>query len=246
MLIIMAVEKSAAFSICRYCKSQSHNGIICISINYITFREEGIMKKLISFLLVLAIVLSLVPVTKAQAAVKINKSKATLEVDAALQLKITGSDSAVNWTSSKDTVAKVSSNGAVTAVKAGTATITATVDSKDYACEVYVVNSKNTSISVGETIEFTSGEYLVGEDIPVGTYTLTASDGSGVFKVYNSQTDFESDKASLKWITLAANGTAALEKYSNMYSLNYKNLRVKKGQYIIIDSGLILDVKRTK
>lgn len=205
------------------------------------------MKRLISMLLTIIMITILSTPGLAQAAtVKISKTKATLEVDATLQLNITGSDSTVKWTSSKETVATVSKKGLVTAVKAGTAVITASVDSKDYSCSIYVVNSKNVSIAVGETVEFTSGEYIVGEDIPAGTYTITATTGSGVIYIYDSQKDFDNDSYNYKYATLAAKGTTALENFSSMYSLSYKNLRVKNGNYIVIPSGLTVDVKRTK
>ncbi len=132
------------------------------------------MKKIVSFLLILALCLTVIPATRADAAVKLSKTKATLEVDATLQLKITGTDSSVKWTSSKETITTVSKKGLVTAVKAGTATITATVDGKGYSCSVYVVNSQKMSIVVGQTKEFIKGVYIVGEDIPAGKYDLSS------------------------------------------------------------------------
>lgn len=206
------------------------------------------MKKLLSMFLVIIMITTLQAPGLAQAiTVKISKTKATLEVDATLQLKITGSNSTVKWTSSKKTVATVSKKGLVTAVKAGTATITAKVNGKDYNCSVYVVNSKNSSISVGETIEFTSGEYLVGEDIPAGTYTFTANNGSAEVPIYNKEDDFIEKKYNyIKYMALATKDSVAMEYWPESYSTEYKNLRLNNGNFIVIGSGLTIDVKRTK
>lgn len=205
------------------------------------------MKKALSmFLVIIMITILSAPELAEAATVKISKTKATLEVDATLQLKITGSDSTIKWTSSKKSIATVSKKGLVTAVKAGTAKITASIDSKSYSCEVYVVNSKSSSIAVGETVEFTSGEYIVGEDIPTGTYTLTAINGAGIVYVYDTQSDFDEDNFNYKSINVASEGSYALENFPSLYSLKYRNLRVKDKQYIVVDSGLLINIKRTK
>lgn len=70
--------------------------------------------------------------------VKIDKSKVTLYVGQTYSLKITGTSDTVTWTTSKKSVAKVSSSGKVTAMNAGKATITATVNKKKYTCNVTV------------------------------------------------------------------------------------------------------------
>ncbi len=198
------------------------------------------MKKIFSMFLAIIMIAVLSAPGSAQAAtIKISKTKATLEVDATLQLKITGSDSAVKWTSSKETIATVSKKGLVTAVKAGTATITATVDGKDYDCSVFVVNSKNTNITVGETVEFTSGEYIVGEDITAGTYTITAINGYGSFEVYTSEKDYDDGKYKMQGVLLT---TSRDSSFSNVY----KNMKLKKGQYVVIDSSMTVELKRTK
>lgn len=74
-----------------------------------------------------------------EAAVKISKSSATLEVGKTLTLKVTGTTSKPTWTSSKTSVATVNkTTGRVTAKKAGTATITGKIGSKKYTCKVTV------------------------------------------------------------------------------------------------------------
>lgn len=152
------------------------------------------MKRLISMLLTIIMITILSTPGLAQAAtVKISKTKATLEVDATLQLKITGSDSTVKWTSSKESVATVSNKGLVTAVKVGNAVITATVDGKNYTCEVYVVNSQKMSIAIGQTKEFIKGIYIVGEDIPAGKYDLSSDTEFCRLNVYETEESEYSD-----------------------------------------------------
>ena len=86
-------------------------------------------KKLLAiFTIMLLIVCMAVPVS---AAGKINKKKATLKVGQTLQLKVTGTKGKVKWTSSKKSVATVSSKGRVKAKKKGSATITAKIGKKN-------------------------------------------------------------------------------------------------------------------
>lgn len=67
-------------------------------------------------------------------------------------LKLTGTTKKISWKSSKASVAKVSSNGKVTAKKAGTATIKASVDGKAYTCKLKVIKKKPiTTVSLNKT-----------------------------------------------------------------------------------------------
>lgn len=109
------------------------------------------MKKILSLALIAILCLSFAAPVTAQAAVKISKARATMEVDSTLKLKVTGTKKKISWSSNKKSVAKVSSSGTITAKAEGTATITAKVDSKKYTCRVTVVDS-NKKISV-KTIE---------------------------------------------------------------------------------------------
>lgn len=69
--------------------------------------------------------------------VKINKTKATINVGETVQLKVNGAKN-VKWVTSNKKVATVSSKGKVKGVKKGTATITAKVSKKKYKCKVTV------------------------------------------------------------------------------------------------------------
>jgi len=99
--------------------------------------------KVCVFVLVLSMVSpSVLPISSvavAQAAtIKLSKKNLTLEIGKSATLKVIGAKQAVTWTTSKKTVATVSKAGKVIAKKAGTATITATVNKKKYTCKVTV------------------------------------------------------------------------------------------------------------
>lgn len=91
--------------------------------------------------------------------VKLNKSSLSLLKGKTYTLKLSGTTAKVKWSSSKTSVATVSSKGKVTAKKKGTAVITATAGGKKYKCKVTVkqpvtsvaLNQKKIAISVGKT-----------------------------------------------------------------------------------------------
>lgn len=96
--------------------------------------------------------------TKKQAVkrnIKINKIKKLLVVGQSVRLKVTGTSSKVYWSSSKKTVASVSSNGKVKAKKAGKAKITARVGSSKKHCMITVeaprLNKKSVTMKIGQT-----------------------------------------------------------------------------------------------
>jgi uncharacterized cupredoxin-like copper-binding protein len=105
------------------------------------------MKKLIALLLTFILSLSLVAPGIAYAAtIKLNKSKLELYVDNSYTLKLSGVSGSIKWSSSKKTVATVSSKGKVAAIKEGKATITAIYKEKKYKCEVTVNNNKTVDV----------------------------------------------------------------------------------------------------
>lgn len=95
-------------------------------------------KRITSSLLVLLLLVSMLVPNYAQAAIKLNKSKATINIGDTLQLKITGTSKKTTWSSSKKSVATVTSKGKVTARNTGTATITAKTNGKKYTCKITV------------------------------------------------------------------------------------------------------------
>ena len=107
--------------------------------------------------------------------VTLAKTTATVYVGETLSLKATvapsdATDQTVTWKSSNKAVAKVSSKGVVTALKAGTATITVTTKdgSKTATCTVTVINPTIAVVSI--SLDKTTLDLLQGS-----TYALTAT-----------------------------------------------------------------------
>jgi len=110
----------------------------------------------------------------AQAAAKLNKTKATIYNGKTLQLKVKGTTKAVRWSSSNDKVAKVSQKGLVTAKKVGKATITANVGTKKYTCKVTVKSSLSAdalklNLEVGAT-KYVTLTYKLGGKLSLKKY----------------------------------------------------------------------------
>ncbi len=113
------------------------------------------MKKILSIFLLTVLCFTLITPIQVNAATKISKSKATMEMDSTLKLKVSGTKSPVTWKTSKKSVATVDSKGLVTAKSEGTAKITATVSGSKYTCAVTVVDSNKPSVAktygIGDT-----------------------------------------------------------------------------------------------
>lgn len=187
------------------------------------------MKRFMSFFLVTIITLSLFPVSHADAAVKISKTMATMEVDSSLALKISGTKSTITWKTSKKAVAAVDSKGIVTAKATGETTITATVSNKSYSCIVNVVNSNRKELTApkGTVTELSTGTYLIGEDFPAGKYDVNVISGSGNFFVDGNDTSINE--------IFAEEGHEVFDTHS------YKNMRLLYGDTMKITSGVVLE-----
>jgi hypothetical protein len=107
--------------------------------------------------------------------IKLSNATATIEEGKTgkLTATVTGTEDPVVWTSSNEAVATVAADGTVTAVKAGTADITATVGGKSATCKVTVkktpvtpipVNIGDQTVKEGEKLEFDLAQLLA----PVG------------------------------------------------------------------------------
>lgn len=83
---------------------------------------------------------------KADIDVKMNKSKANVNVGSTVKIKVENATGKISWKSSNTKIATVSSNGTVKGIKAGEANITAIVKNKKLTCKVTVKKvSINTS-----------------------------------------------------------------------------------------------------
>lgn len=76
--------------------------------------------------------------SQAKAKIRLNKKKVTLTVGKSVKLKLKGTGQKAKWSSSKESVAMVSSTGKVIAVSVGKAKITAKIKKKKYSCSVTV------------------------------------------------------------------------------------------------------------
>ena len=124
--------------------------------------------------------------------VTISQSSAEIEIGKTIQLNATVSPSSatredITWSSSKSSVASVSSSGLVTAVSEGTTTITASADGKKGECTVSVVkkgidvseiNLDKTELTLFEGDEETLSASVSPEDATDKTITWTSSDKS--------------------------------------------------------------------
>ncbi len=75
---------------------------------------------------------------RAAAAVKLNRTRATIHNGKSVQLQLKNAAGKVSWSSSDRKVASVNGKGVVTGRKVGSATVTATCGGKRYACRVTV------------------------------------------------------------------------------------------------------------
>ena len=135
-----------------------------------------------------------VTVSEATGTTALSKSSLTLSLKDSETLSVTNAPSgaSVTWKSSKTTVASVDSNGKITAVAAGTATITASVNGTELKCEVTVkspsLNKGSLSIGVkktstlsvndlasGATVSWSSSKTTVATVSSSGTVTGKAS-----------------------------------------------------------------------
>ena len=124
--------------------------------------------------------------------VTLSQSSAEIEIGQTLQLNATVSPSTatrkdISWSSSKSSVASVSSSGLVSAVSEGTTTITATADGKKGECTVSVVKKAiavseikldKTELTLYEGEEETLTASVLPEDATDKTITWTSSDKS--------------------------------------------------------------------
>ena len=134
---------------------------------------KRLIKVLLVFMLAFAFIIPVQGIDTQAASVKLSKTKATMEKDSVLTLKVTGASSKVTWSTSDKKVATVTKKGKVSAVKEGKATITAKVGSSKYECVVTVVdNNKKGSSSYNisfpqegkeTTISYGSGSTLYCE-----------------------------------------------------------------------------------
>lgn len=100
--------------------------------------KRSIWKKIVSVVLMLAVVFQFSTSAQAGLKPKLNKTKLTLTLGNTADLQVKNTTKSVRWSSNKPTVASVSDDGDVTAVSPGKAKITAKVGGKRLICNVKV------------------------------------------------------------------------------------------------------------
>ena len=114
------------------------------------------MKRKLISVFPIVLLLCLVMGLQAEAAMKLNKTSATLIKGQTVQLKLTGTKKKVSWSSNSKSVATVSKNGKVTAKKKGSAVITAKSGKSYRTCHIRVIspslNKKKATMRVGGTL----------------------------------------------------------------------------------------------
>lgn len=145
---------------------------------------------------------------------KLSATSATLSLGKTKQLSVKGNTGTVKWSSSKSSVASVSSSGKVSAKKPGTATITATVDGLKLTCKV-TVKAPTLNVSKKSIVE-------------KQTYTLKVNGSTGK-KVWKSSNTSVATVSSSGKITAKKTGKATISVKVNGKTLKC-SVTVKKNQ----------------
>lgn len=113
-----------------------------------------LFKKILCGCLSAAFVFTSLAVTPAasNAAPKLNKTKASMEVGKKLTLKVKNTKVSIKWSSSDKSVATVSKKGVVTAKSAGNATIKAVVSKKTLKCKITVKDAATEGTDISEQL----------------------------------------------------------------------------------------------
>ncbi len=105
------------------------------------------LKKILGIFLIITLLLSFtIPFNKKSvnaATLKLNEKKITLSAGKSINLKVSGTDKTVKWSTSEKMVAVVSQKGKVTGKNAGTVIITAKVGKQNLQCRVTVKATLN-------------------------------------------------------------------------------------------------------
>lgn len=142
--------------------------------------------------------------------VVLNKSELSLVqwTGETLTATVTGSEETVTWSSSQDDVASVDEYGFVTALKAGTATITASVTGASATCAVTV-----TASTVEPVLTLSTSEGPIGSSgislFDVDTVTVTAKVTWDGLELDNAVISWTNSNTAAATVTPSANGYSA-------------------------------------
>lgn len=169
------------------------------------------------------------------ASIKLNKTKLTMNVKEKYTLKVKGTKKKVKWSTSKKSIATVSSKGKVTAKKAGTTTITAKVGGKKYKCKIKVETPKINKTS--QTIHINDSYTL---KISKTTQKITWSTSNKNVAVVNSKGKVTAKKAGIATITAKVGNSKYYCKVTVKYygASTYKvGTDIKGGTYCLFNTS---------
>lgn len=172
-------------------------------------------KSFLSTLLAVLMIASLCVVPSSAATVKLNKSSISLTKGYSTTLSVSGTSSAVTWSTGNKNVATVSSKGKVVGKKVGSTYIYAKVNSTTLKCKVKVVAGK---ISVGESsVELEQGDTEKVQIKAIGTHAISVkSMNTKVVKATWAGAKFSGDKINLT-LKAVGSGTARVKVYAKNY-----------------------------
>lgn len=174
------------------------------------------------------------------AAPKLNQTSAALAVGKKLTLKVQNikKGESVQWSSSKKSVAAVSSKGVVTAKAAGKTTIKAVVRKKTLKCTVQVTDVKGkdiTKLLAGKSYEGTVAINIGGSDMNINVMNITfGSDGTVSGSKMNPETMILDDFSGTYKATLEGkNVTVSVQTKGETFT---EKLTVKKSDYSLLSA----------
>ena len=149
------------------------------------------LKKLFAIMLTVSMLVSLIPFNVQAASsskIKLSKNKMTLYVGDTKTLKLKGTNKTPKWTSSKKSVATVTSKGKVTAKKKGSAVIKAKLGKNIFSCKV-TVKTKAISDPVPTTTPVPD-DTPVNTPVPDNTPTTPSTPVSSIEDNYQKLADY--------------------------------------------------------
>ena len=160
--------------------------------------------KKLSVMLLCCLLLSVIAMPVSASAAKLNKKSISLNVGKTYTLKASGTKGKITWTSSKKSVATVSSKGVVKAKKKGTAVITAKYRKKKLTCKV-TVKQPVKSIKLNKT----SATLKKGKSLTLKA-TISPSSANNKAVTWSSSNKKVATVSSKGVVKAVGNGTATI------------------------------------
>ena len=160
--------------------------------------------KKLSVMLLCCLLLSVIAMPVSASAAKLNKKSISLNVGKTYTLKASGTKGKITWTSSKKSVATVSSKGVVKAKKKGTAVITAKYGKKKLTCKV-TVKQPVKSIKLNKT----SATLKKGKSLTLKA-TISPSNANNKAVTWTSSNKKVATVSSKGVVKAVGNGTATI------------------------------------